>query len=152
MLLEFLADYGWVLWLSLLLIFGIAEMFTLELTSAMFSLGSLGGLVAWLFGAGLTAQIIVACVVTLLLLGLVKRPLLKLMKRGADKTPIGVEAIVGQAGVASEQVDARHGIVKLTNGDTWTARTGGETIPAGSNIRVLSLEGATVIVQGTAND
>ena len=42
---EFLASYAWTIWLALVLVFLIVEMFSLEFTLLMISLGILGGLV-----------------------------------------------------------------------------------------------------------
>ena len=48
MILDFLITYSWIIWIALILIFGIIELTTLEFTFLMLAIGSLGGLVSGL--------------------------------------------------------------------------------------------------------
>jgi membrane protein implicated in regulation of membrane protease activity len=146
---EFLNDYAWILWLGLILVFLIVEMATLEFTFLMIALGSLGGLLSGLLGLPWWAQVVVAAILALLLLFAVKPPLLRRLKRGGDPTPTLVEALIGmEATVTKDFVDGQ-GQVKLTVGETWTARVASaqKNEPTiGDRMTVTSIEGATALV------
>jgi len=146
---EFLVTWAWVLWLALILVFVIIEVFTLDFTFLMLAAGSVGGLVAGFLAAPLWAQIVVAGVLALLLLFLVRPPLLRAFHKGGDPTPTNVDALLGLTGtVVKDFVDAR-GQVKLANGDTWTSRLADESagdLAEGDRVVVTAIEGATAVV------
>lgn len=154
---EFLVTWGWVLWLALILIFVIIEVFTLDFTFLMLAAGSLGGLVAGFLAAPIWAQIVIAAVLALLLLFLVRPPLLRAFHKGGDPTPSNVDALLGLTGtVVTDFTDAR-GLVKLANGETWTSRLG-DGVPTangvgdlveGQKVVVSAIEGATAVVVPT---
>ena len=149
---EFLVTWGWVLWLALILIFVIIEVFTLDFTFLMLAAGSLGGLVAGFFAAPLWAQVVSAAVLALLLLFLVRPPLLRAFHRDGDPTPSNVDALLGLTGTVSKDFADGRGQVKLANGDTWTARladeSAGEPVE-GDRVVVTAIEGATAVVVPT---
>ena len=62
---------------------------------------------------------------------------------------IGARGLVGRSGRVLQAVTATDGRVKV-GGETWSARTpaGGATCQPGQEVRVVSIEGATVIVTG----
>jgi membrane protein implicated in regulation of membrane protease activity len=143
---QFLVEYAWIIWLGLILLFVVLEMFTLDLTALILAIGSAGGLVAGLFGAEFWVQIVVAAVVTIALL-FVRPPLKRMLFRSGDQTLSNVEALIGLTGVAMGDVRAvAGGQVKLSNGETWTARSTGTTIPEGGLVTVTTIEGATAVV------
>ncbi|ROQ40899.1 membrane protein implicated in regulation of membrane protease activity [Frondihabitans sp. PhB188] len=156
---EFFADYYWVLWIGLILLFVIVEVTTVEFTFLMLAIGSVGGLLAGLFGGEFWLQVIVAAIVSLLLLFTVRPPLLRALKRGGDQTKTGVEALLGLAGIVVVPVvggdpAAGPGQVKLSNGETWSARLlapeGSGTLDTGTPVVVTAIEGSTaVVVPGT---
>ncbi|WP_281534985.1 NfeD family protein [Cryobacterium breve] len=117
----FAANYAWVVWLVLILIFITIEMVTLDLTFLMISLGSLGGLVSGLFGVPWWGQLVIAALLSMGLLLGIRPPLLRVLKRGSDPTLSNVDALLGQDGhiVSSTGPLAQ---VRLANGETWTAR------------------------------
>ncbi|MCU1406857.1 MAG: hypothetical protein JWQ43_3160 [Glaciihabitans sp.] len=122
---EFISNYAWVFWLGLVLVFIIVEVVTVDLTFLMLSLGSVGGLILSLTGTPWWAQILVAAVLAVLLLFAVRPPLLRMLKRGGDPTLSNVDALIGLAGTVQADFDGDAGLVKLANGETWTARIGG---------------------------
>lgn len=144
-----LSGYAWIVWMGLILLFLIVEMTTLEFTFLMMALGSAGGLVSGLLGWPWWAQIIVAGVLALLLLIAVKPPLLRKLKRGGDPTKTLVDALIGMHGVVVRDFEHDQGQVKLTVGETWTARvspTPESPLQAGDRVTVTGIEGATAIV------
>lgn len=146
---DFLVQWGWVLWLALILVFVIIEVFTLDFTFLMLAGGSLAGLVAGFFGAPLWAQIVAAGVLALLLLFVVRPPLLRAFRKGGDPTPSNVDALLGVTGrVVTAFADSR-GQVKLANGETWTSRLADGLdidLIEGDRVVVSAIEGATAVV------
>lgn len=147
---EFLTSYAWIFWIVLILVFAIIEISTLEFTFLMLAGGSLGGLVSGLFGLPWWAQFIVALVLSLLLLFAVRPPLLRALRKGSDPARSNVDALLGMSGVVTNDFTGSASHVKLTNGDTWTARlsnqTGDRTLVEGEKITVTAIEGATAVV------
>jgi membrane protein implicated in regulation of membrane protease activity len=147
---EFLTDYAWIFWIVLILVFAIIEISTLEFTFLMLAGGSLGGLVSGLFGLPWWGQFIVALVLALLLLFAVRPPLLRALGRGGDPARSNVDALLGMSGVVTNDFTGNASHVKLSNGDTWTARlsnqTADRTLVEGEKITVTAIEGATAVV------
>ncbi len=142
----FLAEYGWIIWVGIILIFVIIEMFTLELTFLMLGLGSIAGLVGQLVGAPWWLQILLAAIFAIALL-IVRPPLRRWLDRGADPAKSNVEALIGLTGVSQTAITSVSGQVKLTNGDQWSARTeDGSTIAEGDQVSVVRIDGAVAVV------
>lgn len=140
-------QFAWIGWLALIALFLVIEMVSGELTFLMIGLGGLFGLGAGLVGAPLWLQIIVAAVAAVVLLVLVRPPLLKRLRRGADPKTFNVDALVGMAGVVTETVTTMAGRVKLANGDSWSARVDVERpLAPQTPVSVVSIHGATALV------
>ncbi|MDO7881869.1 NfeD family protein [Salinibacterium soli] len=147
MLLDFLTTYAWIVWLALILVFVIIEVTTLEFTFLMLAVGSLGGLVSGLLNAPWWLQVIIAGVLSILLLFVVRPALLRALKRGADPAKSNVEALIGLTGVVTNDYSGNASHVKLSNGDTWTARRDDhEPLVEGQRITVTAIDGATAVV------
>ena len=152
---EFFTQYSWIIWVVLILLFVIVEVATVEFTFLMLVIGSIAGLLTGLFGGPFWLAVIVAAIVSVLLLFTVRPPLLRALKRGGDPTPSNIEALLGLRGTVVvpllDRVDGPAlGQVKLTNGETWTARllapTGENTIDTGATVVVTAIEGSTAVV------
>ncbi|WP_338083414.1 NfeD family protein [Arthrobacter koreensis] len=144
---NWLVDYGWVLWLVLFLGFAAIETLTLDLFFAMLSVGALAAMLAAILSAPLFLQVVVFCVVALLMIVLVRPAALKHLKTGSKEQRSNIERLIGDTAVTLEPVGSRTGTVKLA-GDTWTARTGdGSLLPAGEQVEVTRIEGATAVVE-----
>jgi membrane protein implicated in regulation of membrane protease activity len=147
---DILTTYAWIFWIVLILVFAIIEISTLEFTFLMLAGGSLGGLVSGLFGLPWWGQFIVALVLALLLLFAVRPPLLRALGRGGDPARSNVDALLGMAGVVTNDFSGNASHVKLSNGDTWTARlsnqTGDRILVEGEKVTVTAIEGATAVV------
>ena len=146
----FLANYAWIVWLVLILIFITIEMASLELTFLMLAIGSVGGLVAGLLGAPWWLQLVVAAVLSMALLLGIKPPLIRALRKGADPTPSNVDALLGLHGRVISSIGETGGQVRLANGETWTARlspvTDQRVVEPGERILVTAIEGATAVV------
>ncbi|MFB2582683.1 NfeD family protein [Herbiconiux sp. P15] len=150
MMIEFLDSYAWILWLGLILLFVVIEMLTLEFTFLMIAIGSLGGLIAGAVGAPWYVQVVVAAVLSLLLILTIRPPLLRALKRGSDPALSNVDALLGLEGLVVDEVTTTAGHVKLSNGDTWTARVSPHTerrdLRRGERVLVTAIDGATAVV------
>jgi membrane protein implicated in regulation of membrane protease activity len=153
-MLDFLISYAWIVWIALILIFGIIELTTLEFTFLMLAFGSAGGLVSGLLGAPWWLQILIAAVLSVLLLFALRPALLRALKRGGDPAPSNVDALLGLSGTVTNDFSGNANHVKLANGDTWTARLGASeglpgsdrTLVEGERVVVIAIEGATAVV------
>lgn len=149
---DFIASYGWIVWLVFILLFLTIEIVTLELTFLMIAVGSIGGLIAGLLGAEWWLQLVIAAVLAVLLLVLIRPPLLRILKHGADPARSNVDALLGTDGTVVTSVGGEfgQGQVKLANGETWTARlspvTEQRVVAAGERVLVTSIDGATAII------
>lgn len=148
---ETITSYAWIAWAALILVFVIIEIFTLDLTFLMIAIGSVGGLVASLFDVPWWWQILIVAVLSLLLLFAVRPPLLRALRRGGDPTLTGVDRLLGATGTVQADFAAGTGHVKLSNGETWTARLA-PGIPAaeletGDLVVVTAIDGATAVVE-----
>ncbi len=139
-------NYGVIIWLSLLVIFLIAEASTVMLISLWFAAGSLAALIVCLLGGSWLLQVGVALVVSNVLL-LALRPLVrnyftpKLVKTNVD-------SVVGTKGLVTIAVDnvKAQGQVKL-GAMVWTARSSsGDVIAEGTLVTVDRVEGVKVFV------
>lgn len=137
-----LLQFVWVAWLVLIVLFLVIEMFTLEFTFLMLGIASLLGLVTALFGGPLWLQLVLAAVAGVLLIFLLKPPLLRRLRRGADEAKSNVDALIGIAGIVVQTTTATEGRVKLSNGDVWTARTHGLPLAPETPVTVTVIRGA----------
>lgn len=144
---EFISDYAWIGWIAVIAILLVIEMVSGELTFLMLALGGVAGVVSSLVGAPVWLQVILVALLAAVLLLFIRPPLLKRIRRPKDPQKFNVDALLGAAGTVQQPVTPTTGVVKLSNGQTWTARTEGvRQIPAGAVIRVLRVAGATLYV------
>lgn len=146
---DWFADNPWLVWVAIALILAAIEAATVDFVFLMLAGGSVAAAVASALGAGIYVQVIVAVVVAILLLVTV-RPLIqrRFMVSEASHT-IGAASMVGRVGRVLQTVTETDGRIKLA-GETWSARIadGGVVCQPGQEVRVTSIEGATVIVSG----
>lgn len=142
------AQFAWIGWIVLIAVFLVIEMLTLGFTFLMLAIGSVAGLAVDLIGAPIWLQVLVAAVVSALLIFVLRPPLLRRLRRGEDPTPTNVAALIGMAGRVSSTVTALGGLVKLSNGETWTARAtaSDSEIQVDAPVRVDRIDGAVAYV------
>jgi len=141
-------SWQWLWWLCGALILGVIEMLALEFTFLMLAVGSLAATVGALFGLPWWANGIIFAGVSLVMLVTV-RPLMlsRFGPRGGGPPVTGTAALVGKTGEAVTKISQSGGRAKI-EGEVWTARFAGEgTLPAGSGVRVVAIDGATAVVQ-----
>ena len=146
---EWIGDNPWLVWVAIALVLAAIEAATVDFVFVMLAGGALASAVAAAFGAGLALQIVVGVVVAVALL-LVARPWLKRKFNESDASnTIGAPSLVGRSARVLQTVTENDGRVKLA-GETWSARVpaGSPACQPGQEVRVVSIEGATVIVTG----
>lgn len=135
--------FGW--WLAIALALGVVEVLTANLIFVNLGLAALvAGLVSFA-GYGLVGQLAVFCVVALLLLLLVRPWAKSFLARRTPNIQTNAPSLIGKTATVVEEVDARDGRVRL-DGEIWSARTQGIKVPAGADVIVLEIDGATAVV------
>jgi membrane protein implicated in regulation of membrane protease activity len=146
---DWFAENPWLAWLGLAQILAANEAATVDIVFLMLAGGAAAGAAASAVGLPVPGQVVVAVVVAGLLL-LEVRPFItrKFMVAEASHG-IGAHGLVGRSGRVLQAVTATDGRVK-GGGETWSARIpkGDATCQPGQEVRVVSIEGATVIVTG----
>lgn len=145
-MLQFLADWAWVVWVVLIALFIVIEMFTLEFTCLMLAIASAVGVALSFTGIDFWLQAIIAAVVGVILVLFLRPPLLNRLAKGGDPARSNVDALIGMHGVVTETVTGHTGQVKLQNGDLWTARTGYQSLAPQTPVTVSTINGAVAVV------
>lgn len=136
-----------IIWMGLLLLFGVGEALTVGLTSIWFAAGSLVALICALLGGGLWLQIILFFVVTILSIATF-RPIARKFINGKVE-PTNADRIIGREALVTERISnlRAEGAVSI-GGMVWSARSNTEEeIPKGTLVRILRIEGVKVYVE-----
>lgn len=135
-----------LIWLALMILFLVVEAQSVTMVSLWFGAGALAALIAALCGAELWLQIVLFFAVSIALLASL-RPLAR--KYFTPKiTRTNVDSIIGSEGLVTADIDniTAQGQVKL-GAMEWSARsTSGETIKAGTLVKVDKIEGVKAFV------
>ena len=144
---DWLSDHLAAVWLGIAILFGIAEMASLDLVLLMLAIGALIGVVLAVVGAPFALQAIAAALASVACLALVRPALVKKLHSGPDLT-LGHGKLVGKQGVVTERITGMEaGRMKLA-GEIWSAKPYDESlsIEPGATVEVLEIRGATVYV------
>ena len=144
---DWLSDHLAGVFLALAILFGIAEMASLDLILLMLAMGALVGMVTALLGAGIALAAIAAALASVACLALVRPTLIKKLHSGPELT-LGHSKLVGQQGVVTERITGLEpGRIKV-GGEIWSAKPYDDTlaIEPGSTVEVLEIRGATAYV------
>jgi membrane protein implicated in regulation of membrane protease activity len=135
----------WI-WVALVIIFALIEVFTLGLTTVWFAIAALLMVFLSFINIPLTAQILIFLAISALLL-IFTRPLaIKKFKIGQEKT--NVDSLIGKHALVIKTIgEFERGEVKI-NGLIWSARSENNTeITEGSKCEILRIEGVQLIVR-----
>ncbi|MBD5097437.1 MAG: NfeD family protein [Lachnospiraceae bacterium] len=128
----------------------IAEIISLGLTTIWFAIGALAAALAAFLGAGISVQLIVFAVISVVFLIFTAPVARKHFMGQPEKT--NVESLVGMIGVVTDTIDnlKSEGTVSL-NGLEWSARSeNGENIEKDCRVSVVSISGVKLIVKREA--
>src|SRR3954454_2291553 len=144
---DWLSEHAWAVWLGIAPFLGIAELVSLDLVLIMLAVGAGAGALTAALGGGVAAQIIVAGVTAIAMLGLVRPSLIARLHQGPDLV-LGTKKLVGQRGTVTQRMTGLAvGQIKLA-GETWSAAPYDEhlTIEVGQTVEVFEIRGATAYV------
>ena len=139
-------DMLWV-WIAVIVFSVLIEASSIiQLVSIWAALGGIAALILELCGVDITIQIIVFFVVTILLI-ILTRPLAKRMTR-FKKTATNADRNLGRTGRVTKVIDENLGLFRVrVENDDWAATTETNTsLPVGTEVSVLRIEGVKLIV------
>ena len=136
----------WLAWLIAAVLLGVVEFLTLTLAFGLLAGAALVAAVAAALGASVPVQLLVFAVTG----GVALVAIRPVAKRHLALPPIsreGSDALVGRSALVTSEVSATGGVVHLS-GEDWSARpyVDGLVIPAGVQVDVLEIAGATALV------
>ncbi len=144
---DWLRDHLTETWLAMAIVFGVAEMFSLDLVLLMLAVGAVAGMIASVVGLPFAIQAIAAAAASVACLALVRPTLVKRLHSGPELS-LGHGKLVGTQGVVTERITGLQvGRVRV-GGEIWTAAPYDETltIEPGDTVEVLEIRGATAYV------
>ena len=136
-----------IVWLILLVVFLVVEALTVGLVSSWFAGGALIALLVSLIGGPVWLQGLVFFTVSIVLLILLRPLVRKVLQPRLVKT--NADSLVGTTCPVVEPIDNLAGTGRVKVGDvTWSARSeDGGTIPAGTQVKILKIQGVKVYVE-----
>ncbi|MGV9182868.1 NfeD family protein [Arcanobacterium canis] len=137
-----------IIWALIVVILVIIEALIVDFTFLMIAAGALAGVITSIATDSLTAQIVVAAVVAVFGIVFVRPYFRNYFARGKELQS-NVYALEGQDAHTLTLVTPDAGQVKV-NGEVWSARTHEGDIAAHTQVRVMSVHGATLIVTPTS--
>lgn len=140
-------QYGWILWVALMVVFAIVEAATVNLVSIWFVGGALTALIVQLLGGSIWLQLALFLVTAgVLLAGL--RPFVRRYV-APRRTATNADMVLGREAYVLETVDNLHGTGALKlDGKVWTARSATDAVlPEGMLVKVVKLEGVKLYVE-----
>ena len=137
-----------IFWLIAFILFVVGEAVTVGLVSIWFAVGSLGALLTAALGGGLWLQIAVFLILSALSLMLLK-PLSRKWMAGHKAARTNADRVIGETALVTEDIDNTMATGQVqVDGQIWTARSAHDVvIPAGSQVKVLSIQGVKVMVE-----
>ena len=137
-----------VVWLAILVILVVIELFTMGLTTIWFAGGALVAACISIPGTPVTLQILVFLVVSALLLYFTRPVAVKYFNR--DRIRTNVESMIGRQAIVISEINNIEGIGQInTGGMEWSARSSyhNVVIPVGAVVTILGVDGVKLIVE-----
>ncbi|MDR2575807.1 MAG: NfeD family protein [Treponema sp.] len=140
-----LVPVRWI-WVALVIIFALIEVFTLGLTTVWFAIAALVMVFLSFTNMPLTAQILIFLVISGALLFFTRPLAVKKFKIGREKT--NVDSLIGKHALVIKTItEFERGEAKI-NGQIWSARSEDNTeITEGNKCEILRIEGVQLIVR-----
>ena len=138
---------AWQIWLMAGIALIILEIFAPGFVLGCLAIGCVGGLIADLFGAGLSLQIISSSVIALVAFVAIRPVVLKTMHKDVILT--NIDSLAGRTAQVTVAFDpvSKMGRVKV-DGDDWRAEsTEPIELTVGSMVKIVKVESNTLIIQ-----
>jgi len=147
-MIEFLTSNLWLIWIIISIVCLILELSSGDFFILCFAIGAAVSAIVAGCGLSLTWQIITFAVVSALSLLLVRPTLLKKLHKPSRERLSNAEAMIGQQGRVSEDIEAGgYGRVAI-DGDDWKAVSAdGSAIAKGERVRVVKMESIIITVE-----
>lgn len=135
-------------WLVAAIVLFIMEIITPGFVLANFGVGALASATAAWFGASVTIQVIVFCVVCLASFFTLRPFMNKFIFRNQARFSTGTDALMGAVGVVTTVIDKVPVGGRVQLGDDWHAiAESGDMIEVGTRVKVVRIDSTTLIVQ-----
>ncbi|MBD5550102.1 MAG: NfeD family protein [Lachnospiraceae bacterium] len=142
-----------IVWLAVLIILVVIEIFTLGLTTIWFAGGALVAILVAALGGPVWLQILIAIIVSAVLLFFTRPVAMKYFNRDRERT--NAESLVGRQAIVTGEIDNLQGIGQVTvNGMEWTARSimDGQKIEPGEVVIIRGINGVKLLVECEKNN
>jgi len=150
-----LFDFGYIsprwIWVALVVVFALIEIFTLGLYTIWFAIAAVIMVFISMSGIALPYQFLIFLAISGALLYFTRPLVVKKLKIGKEKT--NVDSLAGMHALVIKKIgEFDKGEVKI-NGQIWSARTeNNSAIPEGTKCEVLRIEGVIAIVRALPGD
>ena len=137
------------IWLIVAILLVILEICTAAFGSICFAIGAAVAAIAAGIGAGLTWQILIFVVVSMLTFIFLRPFMLKFMDRKSKDVKTNADALVGKRAVVSERIDASQLTGRVAvDGDDWKAVSeDGSVIEKGTPVEIVKLDSILLTVK-----
>ncbi len=136
----------WYMWLVVIAVLLIIEVFTMGLTTIWFCIGSIGGIIMSLLGFSTIWQIVVFAVVSIIAMLLFRPISIKYLNK--VKATTNIDDLVGKVVVLTQDIDESNNLGKADlKGMEWTVFCDEKPAPKmGDKAIVRSIEGVKLVV------
>ena len=141
-----------VIWLIILVVLVVIEIFTLGLTTIWFAGGALVAIAVAALGGPVWLQVLTAVIVSAVLLFFTRPVAVKYFNRDRERT--NAESLVGRQAIVTGEINNLQGIGPVAvNGMEWTARTitDGQVIKTGEVVAIRGINGVKLLVEREEN-
>ena len=137
------------IWLIAAIVLVIIEICTAAFGSICFAIGAAFSAVAAGLGAGITWQIVIFAVVSLLTFVFLRPVVMRFLDKKSKDVKTNADAIVGRKGVVSERIDAKQHTGRVAiDGDDWKAISeDGSVIEKDTTVEIVKLDSIIVTVK-----
>lgn len=143
-------DWEVIFWVVLAAMAFVGEIMTVSFFLLFFALGATVGVILAFLGFGMGVQITGFVAASLLSMAILRPALLNRLAIGYGDSYESPHKLTGKDGVVTKGIEAGgSGMVKIGNGEFWTARSlyAEQKIEKGARVRVLDTDGLTALVE-----
>lgn len=136
-----------LIWVGVMVIFGVLEAITVGLTSIWFVVGGVGGLVVSMLGGEIWLQLVVFFVMSVGCMAAARPLVVKYINQTTTAT--NADRVLGTVARVTEAIDNAVPVGAVyVDGKTWSARSEtGEPIAAGTMVCIKRMEGVRLFVE-----